>query len=42
MTSFQYHRPKTLAEALELLDRGVPLAGGTALTPRRDEIPAVS
>jgi probable selenate reductase FAD-binding subunit len=41
MTPFQYHRPKTLAEALELLDRAVPLAGGTALTPRRDEIPAV-
>jgi probable selenate reductase FAD-binding subunit len=41
MTPFEYHRPRTLAEALELLDRAVPLAGGTALTPRRDEIPAV-
>lgn len=41
MTPFEYLRPKTLAEALELLDRGVPLAGGTALIPRRDEIPAV-
>ena len=41
MCAFEYHRPKTVAEALELLDRGVPLAGGTELTPRRDEIPAV-
>ena len=41
MCPLEYHRPKTLAEALELLDRGVPLAGGTELTPRRDEIPAV-
>ncbi|HEY43007.1 MAG TPA: hypothetical protein G4O11_03395 [Anaerolineae bacterium] len=41
MCPFEYHRPKTVAEALELLDRGVPLAGGTELTPRRDEVPAV-
>lgn len=41
MCPFEYHRPKTVAEALELLERGVPLAGGTELTPRRDEIPAV-
>lgn len=41
MSPFEYHRPKTAAEALELLDRGIPLAGGTELTPRRDEIPAV-
>lgn len=41
MCAFEYHRPKTVAEALELLDRGVPLAGGTELTPRRDEVPAV-
>jgi probable selenate reductase FAD-binding subunit len=41
MCPLEYHRPKTLTEALELLDRGVPLAGGTELTPRRDEISAV-
>ena len=33
MTSLQYHRPQTLDEALELLEHGVPLAGGTRLTP---------
>jgi len=31
MTSLQYHRPQTLDEALELLEHGVPLAGGTRL-----------
>ena len=41
MCPFEYHRPKTVAETLELLDRGVPLAGGTELTPRRDEVSAV-
>ncbi len=41
MCPFKYHRPKTIAEAIELLDRGVPLAGGTELIPRRDEVPAV-
>jgi probable selenate reductase FAD-binding subunit len=41
MCPFEYHRPKTLAEALELLDHGVPLAGGTELIPRRDEVQAV-
>lgn len=33
MSDLQYHRPKTLQEALELLDQGVPLAGGTAIVP---------
>ena len=33
MTSLKYHRPRTLDEALELLQEGVPLAGGTRLTP---------
>jgi len=41
MCPFEFFRPKTLAEALELLERGVPLAGGAALTPRRGEKPAV-
>lgn len=34
MTSLDYHRPKTLDEALGLLTKGVPLAGGTRLTAR--------
>lgn len=34
MTSLEYHRPQTLDEALELLEQGVPLAGGTRLTAR--------
>jgi len=33
MSELQYHRPKTLQEALELMGRGIPLAGGTALVP---------
>lgn len=33
MAPLEYHRPKELSEALELLKRGVPLAGGTRLTP---------
>jgi CO/xanthine dehydrogenase FAD-binding subunit len=37
----EYYRPKTLAEALTLLQRGVPLAGGTALTPNRRALEAV-
>jgi CO/xanthine dehydrogenase FAD-binding subunit len=34
MTSLEYYRPQTLDEALKLLEQGVPLAGGTQLTPR--------
>ncbi|UCF62140.1 MAG: FAD binding domain-containing protein [Anaerolineaceae bacterium] len=41
MCPFEYYRPKTVAEALKLLDHGVPLAGGTDLIPRRDEVQAV-
>ena len=41
MCPFEFYRPKTLTEAIELLERGVPLGGGTALTPRRREIPGV-
>lgn len=37
----KYYRPETLEEALGLLDDGLPLAGGTALTPRRHELEAV-
>ena len=37
----QYHRPETMEEALALLAQGVPLAGGTQLTPMRREISAV-
>jgi CO/xanthine dehydrogenase FAD-binding subunit len=39
--SFEYHRPKTIEEALELLDVGVPMAGGTAVTPARSGLEAV-
>ena len=41
MPPLEYYRPKTLAEALTLLQRGVPLAGGTALTPNRRGLGAV-
>jgi len=41
MTTLQYHRPQTLDEALELLKHGVPLAGGTRLTPRLRGIGAI-
>lgn len=41
MTSLQYHRPQTLDEALELLEQGVPLGGGTRLTPSLRGIGAV-
>jgi CO/xanthine dehydrogenase FAD-binding subunit len=41
MHSFDYHRPKTLKEALDLLDHAVPLGGGTALTPMLDRVEAV-
>ncbi len=35
MDPLEYHRPKTMEEALPLLRRGQPLAGGTDLVPRR-------
>jgi len=35
MAALEYHRPKTISEALSLLKQGVPLAGGTILTPNR-------
>jgi CO/xanthine dehydrogenase FAD-binding subunit len=41
MPSLKYFRPKTMNEALALLEQGVPLAGGTALTPRRNRLDAV-
>jgi CO/xanthine dehydrogenase FAD-binding subunit len=36
-----YLQPKTIEEAVELLARGVPLAGGTELTTRRYDLNAV-
>ena len=36
-----YLRPKTIDEALDLLTRGVPLAGGTQLTAQRYELDTV-
>jgi carbon-monoxide dehydrogenase medium subunit len=41
MAPLEYHRPKSLAEALSLLPRGTPLGGGTALTPQRNSIESV-
>jgi CO/xanthine dehydrogenase FAD-binding subunit len=35
MAPLEYHRPQSLEAALGLLKEGVPLGGGTALTPRR-------
>jgi carbon-monoxide dehydrogenase medium subunit len=40
MSPLVYHRPKTIEEAIVLLERGVPLAGGTALTPVRSGLEA--
>jgi CO/xanthine dehydrogenase FAD-binding subunit len=41
MTGLEYLRPKTIAEALQWMERGVPLAGGTTITPRRKELQVV-
>jgi CO/xanthine dehydrogenase FAD-binding subunit len=35
MSPFEYYRPSTMEEALSLLDRAVPLGGGTTLVPNR-------
>jgi len=36
-----YYRPQSLDEALTLLAQGIPLAGGTLITPKRREVAAV-
>lgn len=41
MSSLEYFRPQTIEEALVLLERGVPLAGGTVITPQRRTISCV-
>ena len=41
MGSLNYHRPKTINETLALMEKGVPLAGGTVLTPQRYHVDAV-
>ena len=41
MPELEYHRPKSLQQALELLGRSRPMGGGTALTPRRAELDSV-
>ena len=41
MNQLEYFVPKTLEEALDLLESGVPLAGGSALAPRRKDLRAV-
>lgn len=41
MTSLEYLRPSTMEEAVNLLERGIPIAGGTELTPLRRSLDAV-
>jgi CO/xanthine dehydrogenase FAD-binding subunit len=41
MPSLKYFRPKTIEEALSLLEQGSPLAGGTTLTPNRYRLDTV-
>jgi probable selenate reductase FAD-binding subunit len=41
MTPLEYLLPETIEEALKYLQSGVPLAGGTGLTPRRRELKTV-
>ncbi len=40
MRTFEYLRPKTIEEAVSLLERGVPLAGGTRVSMERRQIEA--
>lgn len=37
----EYYRPDTIKQALRLLEKGIPLAGGTVLTPHRYQLEAV-
>ena len=41
MGAFEYLRPKTIEDAVSLLKRGVPLAGGTRVSAQRRQIEAV-
>ena len=41
MASLEYHRPRTLEEALDLLEEGVPLGGGTRLSTSLREVTAL-
>jgi probable selenate reductase FAD-binding subunit len=41
MSSLEYLLPETIEEALKYLESGIPLAGGTGLTPRRHELKMV-
>lgn len=41
MPEFEYFRPKSLEQALQLLQRAQPLGGGSELTPRRHQLQAV-
>jgi len=41
MCPLDYYRPESLEEALALLGQGVPLAGGTRLTPERRDLAGV-
>jgi carbon-monoxide dehydrogenase medium subunit len=41
MPNLKYFRPTKMDDALELIQKAEPLAGGTSITPRRDSIPQV-
>jgi probable selenate reductase FAD-binding subunit len=41
MSELEYLRPETLEEALRYLSEGIPLAGGTSITPRRRDFQTV-
>ncbi len=41
MGSLEYHRPRTLEDALNLLEQGVPLGGGTHLSTSLREVTAL-
>ena len=41
MPNLKYFRPTKMADAIDLIQKAEPLAGGTSITPRRGSIPQV-
>ncbi len=41
MPNIKYFRPTKIKDAIDLIQKAEPLAGGTSITPRRDSIPQV-
>ena len=41
MPKLKYFRPTKMEDAIDLIQKAEPLAGGTSITPRRDSIPQV-